>query len=106
MMNQKQWMSLLGLANRARKTISGEELVVKDVKNGRAKLVLLSKDASHNTSKKILDKCHYYKVPVKRVENREILGQAIGKDARVVVALLDEGFAKKLALLLDESQWG
>ncbi|RLQ95924.1 YlxQ family RNA-binding protein [Falsibacillus albus] len=99
-------MSLLGLANRARKIISGEELVLKEVKNGRAKLVLLSKDASQNTSKKILDKCHYYRTPVKMVENRDDLGQAIGKQARVAVAVIDEGFAKKLALLLDESQWG
>ncbi len=30
------------------------------------------------------------------VDTREQLGHAIGKDARVVVAILDEGFAKKL----------
>ena len=28
-MNENQWISLLGLANRARKIISGEELSVK-----------------------------------------------------------------------------
>ena len=35
------------------------------------------------------------------IENREMLGHAIGKDARVVVAILDGGFAKKLLTLLD-----
>lgn len=100
-MNAAQWMSLLGLANRARKIISGEELTVKEIRNGKAKLVLLSLDASGNTTKKITDKCNTYKVPVKMVENRYILGQAIGKEARVVVAILDEGFAKKLMTLLD-----
>ena len=35
------------------------------------------------------------------IENREVLGHAIGKEARVVVAILDEGFAKKLMTLLD-----
>jgi ribosomal protein L7Ae-like RNA K-turn-binding protein len=35
------------------------------------------------------------------VPDRYQLGQAIGKEARVVVALLDEGFAKKLLTLLD-----
>ncbi|PLR97239.1 YlxQ family RNA-binding protein [Bacillus sp. T33-2] len=96
-----QWMSLLGLANRARKIISGEELAVKEIRGGRAKLILLSADASANTTKKITDKCSSYRVPYKKVDNRYQLGQAIGKDARVVVAILDDGFAKKLMTLLD-----
>ncbi|MFS0782259.1 YlxQ family RNA-binding protein [Bacillus sp. 1P06AnD] len=99
-MNQPQWASLLGLANRARKIISGEELVVKEVRSGKAKLVLLSKDASSNTEKKITDKCNYYNVPLMKVESRDQLGHAIGKDHRVVIAVLDDGFANKLKTLL------
>ncbi|MEH7344843.1 YlxQ family RNA-binding protein [Bacillus sp. JJ1532] len=100
-MNANQWMSLLGLANRARKITSGEELTIKEIRNGKAKLILLSADASVNTTKKVTDKCKSYQIPYRLVENREILGQAIGKDARVVVAVLDDGFAKKLKSLLD-----
>ncbi|ETI70331.1 YlxQ family RNA-binding protein [Neobacillus vireti] len=100
-MNQKQWMSLLGLANRARKITTGEELTVKEIRSGKAKLVLLSADASANTTKKITDKCNSYEVPFKMVEDRHLLGQAIGKEARVVVAVMDDGFAKKLITLLD-----
>lgn len=51
-MNHKPWVSFLGLANRARKVISGEELVVKEIQRKRAKLVILSEDASENTRKK------------------------------------------------------
>ena len=100
-MKQNQWMSLLGLANRARKIISGEELTVKQIQSGKARLILLSADASENTTKKITDKCNSYQVPYKIVENRHLLGQAIGKEARVVVAVLDDGFAKKMVTLLD-----
>ena len=85
---------VLGLANRARKIISGEELVLKEVRSGKAKLVLLSEDASVNTTKRITDKTTYYNVPMRKVENRQQLGHAIGRDERVVVAVLDEGFAK------------
>ncbi len=99
-MKQNRWMSLLGLAYRAQKVATGEELVLKEIQSGRAKLVILSKDASKNTTKKILDKCRFYHVHVQFVETREMLGQAIGKDARVVVALLEAGFAKKMATLL------
>lgn len=100
-MNQHQWMSLLGLANRAGKIISGEELVVKEIRNGKAKLILISADASSNTNKKITDKCKSFGVPIKVIESREILGHAIGKETRVTVAVLDKGFATKLMTLLD-----
>jgi ribosomal protein L7Ae-like RNA K-turn-binding protein len=100
-MKQKQWQSFLGLANRARKVISGEELVINEVRKNKAKLVLVSADASANTIKKISDKCSFYKVPLKHVPDRYALGQAIGKDARVVVAIMDEGFAKKMMTMLD-----
>ncbi|PLR69787.1 MULTISPECIES: YlxQ family RNA-binding protein [Bacillaceae] len=100
-MIKHQWMSLLGLANRARKIVSGEELVIKEVRQSRAKLVLLSSDASDNTAKKVTDKCSYYRIPLVSVPDRYMLGQAIGKDARVVVAIVDAGFAAKIKTLLD-----
>lgn len=100
-MNEKQWMSLLGLANRARKVVSGEELVIKEVRQQKVKLVLLSQDASGNTTKKVTDKCKSYHVPVAFVLDRYTLGKAIGKDARVVVGITDSGFAAKLKMLLD-----
>lgn len=100
-MNISPWASLLGLANRAGKCISGEELVVKAVQKQQAKCVLLSMDASDNTKKKITDKCSFYRVEVKWIDNRYSLGNAIGKDQRVVVAVTDQGFAKKLTALLD-----
>ncbi|OMP68643.1 YlxQ family RNA-binding protein [Domibacillus epiphyticus] len=96
-----KWTSFLGLANRAGKIISGEELTVKEIQRGNAKLVILSEDASRNTEKKITDKAAFYRVPVRRIQDREALGQAIGKDARVVVAVTDAGFAKKLKALID-----
>ena len=39
---EQQILHLLGLATRARKTISGEELVVKEIRSQKAKLVILS----------------------------------------------------------------
>lgn len=102
-MRQAKWMSLLGLATRAGKVISGEELVVKEIRSGNAKLILLAEDASDNTTKKITDKSHHYGVPMRTASDRYTLGHAIGKDARVTVAVMDAGFAKKMAALLDES---
>jgi ribosomal protein L7Ae-like RNA K-turn-binding protein len=100
MSEENKWKSLLGIATRARKITSGEELVIKEVRSNRAKLVIIASDASSNTMKKVTDKASYYHVPVKMVSDRYELGHAIGKDARVVVAITDAGFAKKLMTLM------
>ena len=100
-MKQDKWMSLLGLANRAGKVVTGEELVVKAIQRQRVKVVLLAADASDNTKKKILDKCDHYQIPVRFVPNRYTLGKSVGKNARVVAAITDKGFSEKLKLLLD-----
>ncbi|AQQ53718.1 YlxQ family RNA-binding protein [Planococcus lenghuensis] len=96
----------LGLAARARKITTGEELVIKEVRNGNAKLVLLSEDASKNTSKKLHDKCKSYKVDLRVFGTRSEIGHAIGKDERVTVAVTDSGFAKKFIRLFDEFNKG
>ncbi|EPR26978.1 LSU ribosomal protein L7AE [Geobacillus sp. WSUCF1] len=53
--------------------------------------------------KKVTDKCTFYGVPLCKVPDRYVLGGAIGKDARVVVAVIDEGFARQLQTMLDRS---
>ena len=46
-MDKKQQLSnLIGLAKRAGKVISGEELVIKAIQNGKARLVILASDAA------------------------------------------------------------
>lgn len=99
-------LQLLGLATRARKITTGEELVVKDIRSNKAKIVLLSTDASHNTSKKIKDKCKSYNVELHEFGDRYDLGHATGKEARVALAIIDAGFAKKLSGLLNEINRG
>lgn len=98
-----QFLQLLGLAARARKIVSGEELVVKEIRNNNAKLVILASDASNNSSKKIQDKCTYYNVEYHVFGDRYQLGTAIGKEARVALAIIDSGFAKKMSSLLNEN---
>ncbi|HEY4578235.1 MAG TPA: YlxQ family RNA-binding protein [Savagea sp.] len=93
---------LLGLAMRARKVSSGEDTVLRDVRAGRAFLVLMAEDASKNTEKKLTDKCNSYNVPLIVTSTREHLGHAIGKDARVVLAITDQKLSAKLKQLLNE----
>lgn len=102
-MSQK-CIQLLGLASRARKIATGEELVLSEVKSKRAKIVFLASDASANTEKKMTDKCIYYGVPFYRDFDRTTLGKAVGKEERVSLAVLDAGFAKKMIQILQENK--
>ena len=91
---------LLGLAMRARKIVTGEEMVLQAVRNGQARLVLLASDASENTAKKMKDKCSYYGVSCITTGDRYELGHAVGKDGRVTVAVTDGKLAESIQRLL------
>ncbi|WP_077621929.1 L7Ae/L30e/S12e/Gadd45 family ribosomal protein [Sediminibacillus massiliensis] len=99
----KDYLNLLGLAFRAGKLSLGEEAIIKDIQKKRAKLVLLASDIGPQTRKKLIDKCTFYNIPFLLADDRDTISQAIGKSGRVAIAVLDAGFADKLASLLDES---
>lgn len=105
-MNENKFYSNLGLAMRAGKVITGEETVVEAVRKGEAKLVIVAEDASAGTYKKVNDKCSYYKVPLYRFGERGDLGASIGKEARVVVGVTDQGLAALLTKSLEEKHGG
>ena len=94
-------MSLIGLATKAGKTASGEFLTEREVKSGKAALVIVAGDASENTKKKFRNMCDYYKVPIYFYEDKDTLGHAMGKQFRASLAVLDEGFAKGIRKHLD-----
>ena len=95
MQNRKVW-GYLGLAARAGKAVSGSFCVERSVRRRRAKLVIVSQEASENTKKTFRDLCTYYKVPVYFYSDKETLGAAIGKVYRASVAVTDEGFGKAI----------
>src|SRR5699024_6255558 len=97
----KSYLNMLGLAYRAQACILGVDLIVKNIKRQRAKLVLIAKDCSKQTRKKIIDKCHTYNIPYIIVDDRNTISNAISQSQRVAVAILDEGFAKKISTLLE-----
>lgn len=101
-MQKNKILAYLGLATRAGRTVSGEFSVEKSVRQHRAKLVLVSEDASEATRKNFYNICTYYKVPLYFFGSREELGAACGKELRVSVAIEDEGLARAAALQLEQ----
>ena len=99
-MNKQKLSNLLGLAQRAGRLISGEELVMKAIQEGKVNFVFLANDAASNLTKKVTDKGHYYEVQVSTVFSTLELSTAIGR-ARKVVAVVDAGFSKKMRSLME-----
>ena len=102
---QQKALRLLGLARRARLLEIGEEPVGIACRGGRAKLLLVAKDAGDHTFRRARSfvsggKCPYICVPYTKDE----LGDGLGCNACALCAFTDPAFAKSfLEALGDEA---
>ena len=99
--NRQKILNLIGLATKAGKTASGEFMTEKSVKSGKARLVIVSEEASENTRKMFDNMCTYYKVPIFFFAGKDELGHAMGKEMSASLAIVDDGFAKAVVKLMN-----
>ena len=85
---------MLGLAKKAGRLVSGEEMVIDSVRSGKAGLVIVATDASANTKKLFHDKCSYYHVPIYEFGTKADTGHAS-------MAVTDRNFAESIRKLFD-----
>ncbi|MDO4345270.1 MAG: ribosomal L7Ae/L30e/S12e/Gadd45 family protein [Eubacteriales bacterium] len=102
-MKQNKILSLVGLATKAGKTVSGEFSTEKAVKTGKAQVVLVSVEASDNTKKKFQNMCTYYEVPIYYYGTKEELGAAMGMEFRASMAVTDSGLSNAIMKELNNS---
>ncbi len=95
-------LSLLGLARKAGRLVSGEFMTEKALTDGKSFLVIVAKNASDNTKKHFNDMCNYRKVPIYEYSTKENIGKILGCAVRASVAVTDEGFAKSIIEKLKE----
>jgi ribosomal protein L7Ae-like RNA K-turn-binding protein len=93
-MNQNKFLAALGFSMRAGRCVSGDEACEKAVKSGKAKLVLVDKQASEKTLERWRGLCARTDLMIIETEQ---LGNAIGKPGRMVVVILDKGFSDMIA---------
>lgn len=99
---EQKVFSLLGIAAKAGKIVSGEFSTESAVKSQKAYLTIIATDASHNTTKLFTDKCTYYKIPCVAFGTMDELGHAVGKKFRASLAVTDEGLARAIQKKIDE----
>lgn len=86
----------LGLCQRAKGVISGEEMVLEYLRSNKIYYIFLANDASKNTQKRIIDKASYYNVEVDNSYSSLEISTAIGKTGRMVIGVTNSGFVKIL----------
>ncbi len=82
----------IGLASRARKTVTGEMLFTK-IRQKDVYFVIIASDASANSQKKISDKCKYYAIPYSIYSTTAEISKAMGKHNRVAIGITEKNFA-------------
>lgn len=95
-------LSLVSLATKAGRTVSGEFSTEKAVKSRNAFLVIVAEDASDNTKKKFRNMCDFYSVPIYFYGDKDLLGHAMGKEFRASLAIIDAGFATGIIKKISE----
>ncbi len=91
-------LSYLGLCRRAGKLALGHDAVMQTVQSDKAKLCLLTCDASPRHARELeRARCAVFTMPISSAE----LSYSIGKKV-CVLAILDEGFAKPVTKHFEE----
>lgn len=102
MMENKTYQ-MIALCQRAGKLVTGEFAAKKAVLDKKAFLVVVATDSSNNTKKLFKDKTSYRNISCNEWGTKEKLGSVLGKDARAVVAILDENFANRIKEMIETS---
>ena len=100
---QSKFYGMLGLSAKAGKAASGAFAAEKAIKSGEAVLAIIAGDASDNTKKLYEGMCGSSGIKLVSYGTKELLGRAVGKDERTIIAITDEGFAKGLLGKLTDS---
>ena len=100
-MKHNKALSMIGIATKAGKIVTGEFSTEKVVKEGKARLVIVAEDSSDNTKKKFQNMCDYYHTTICFFSDKNSLGNACGKEFRASLAVIDEGLAKAVKKQID-----
>ena len=102
--NDQKIYSLMGLATRAGKVVSGDNSTLLELKRGNVHLVIVAGDASDNTKKLFKDKCAYRNINQIHFSTKLQLGLAIGKAPRAAMGIKDKNFASRLLELIETNK--
>lgn len=93
---------LLGLATKAGKVVAGYEAVCECIEKKKAKLVIVSTEASDKTKSNIKYICEKNNVMCIEYAEIKFLSKAVGKENKAIIGLKDNNFATAIKNILME----
>lgn len=91
---------MLGLSQRAGKTVSGDFAVRENIARGKVKMLMIATNTSERIKKDYIRMGESKNIPTVVALTKEELGSALGKSPRAAVAILDANFAQGIGRLL------
>lgn len=101
-----QWLNLLGLARRAGQLAPGENQTSMAMSREDVRLLIMATDAGPSLYRKYHLWAQDLRIPVVRAGTKATLGSAIGMGPHAVLAILDEGFARRILEVVGNSSGG
>ncbi len=98
-MNKEKILSLIAIANKARKVFSGEFMCLEQIRMGEAEIIIVASDSGKNCKKKFKNKANYYELPYLELASKAELGKMLGKGEKAVLVINDEGFKNEILKL-------
>ena len=89
-------LGLIGIAAKAGKVICGTEAVEEAIKNKKAKLVIITEDASSKSIENMLFKCKKNDIPIVNYGTIEKISHAIGKINKSVICIKDNNLGEEI----------
>lgn len=97
--------SFLGLARRAGKLVMGEQAVLDAAE--RVRLIMVAKDLAAGSHKRAMRAAETANAPLVTLPHtKETLGAALGRGTCGILALTDEGFAREILKVIDQTRQG
>ncbi len=93
----------LGLAMRAGKIVTGDELN-DAIKKNKVDLVFIGNNASARTQEDLQKLCGYRDIPVLMILTKEEISASIGKFNRVALGIKDPGFSQLIKSYLTDKR--
>lgn len=100
-MSRNKALSYLGFAARSRNLVTGANTCAMMMEKKKIKLLILTKDLSENTTKKMLQKCGRENIAYRIFGSSEELSQITGKSGKGIFGITDRHFAEIILKEID-----
>lgn len=100
LVNINKVLGMIGLATKAGAMKYGADVVEENIKKGKAKIVIIAKDASQRTKNNFEMLCQNKNIPFVVLCSKEEISKAIGKTNKAVITIINKSFSDEIKKII------